>query len=63
MKKDMVRMCCGCGRIRVDGQWRQALAAVPVDRITHGFCDHCYVKTMSVVVNHRNYRRPCGVAA
>ena len=64
MKKDeMVQMCCGCGRIRIDGQWRRALAAVPVERISHGFCDRCFVKTMAVVMNHRRHGRGSRAAA
>ncbi len=62
MKKEMVRMCCGCGRIRVDGQWKKALATVPVERISHGFCDHCFAKTMSAVVNHRQHGRSSNIA-
>ncbi len=63
MKKEMVRMCCGCGRIRIEGKWRKALVTVSVERISHGLCDHCFVRTMAVVVNHRPHGRACNIAA
>lgn len=46
-KKNVVMICCVCGRDRTDSGWQYSERKPALGEVlSHGFCDHCYEMEM-----------------
>lgn len=49
----MLRQCCVCKKIHVDGKWVQPTPEqIDHDNITHGYCEECYKDFMRTVAEY-----------
>ena len=44
----MNRMCCVCGKVKIDGHW-QLIAGREIERVSHAYCPVCYETLMDEV--------------
>ena len=53
----MIRQCCVCKRIFVDGEWVHP-SSDPLDYedVTHGYCELCYEDFMQTVAEYVSLR-------
>lgn len=42
----MIKKCCVCSRIKVEGKWQRNTSSFAEEKITHAYCPSCFSKTM-----------------
>ena len=43
----MIKKCCVCSKVEVEGQWQSGIIALPTTRISHAYCPSCFTKAMA----------------
>lgn len=42
----MIKKCCVCCKVKVDGKWELSTGHCAGQRITHVYCPFCFAETM-----------------
>jgi len=48
----MIKKCCVCSMIKMDGTWQISYEHQEGTRVTHAYCPSCFAKTMARIKLH-----------
>ena len=43
----MIKKCCVCERIKLEGKWQKGIKTPADKRISHAYCPACFTKTLA----------------